>query len=1003
MVYTPPAGSVAPDAVTYGVGYDFGFRGGGDVQSPFGFTMDGMGRYRYTPMTAMLYPGVIPDFTDITGQRKKPLSLGDGIAPELIKGLLSIFVGGKENAEKAWAPIGYFTKVSPESMFFLKIITLLNSAQKNTKVAGAANATGKYPSLSDVPFELMCLMFRLVFSPDIDATVKLNEGFGPDKSFRWERVVTLSRPSKLLAKFPKFFVTLLESFKPAIDAREIQEYKDRFGAPVSELQQLYSASRSQHPYENRIDYIKTNVVDKVDTKTLNPTDLDLFNYIIRQAVSERFRGLQTFILSTVIGSNVIVDSEGNSDRTVEDGVVDDPRLISIDVTRMTDFLGKRVPKIKDFITYLLSDAKKSLLSDDLASYLIAIEGSIDKEFADLQQMAVDLTDARKALADAHDAQGGSFVDSDPTRLLEQKVSQRIVDKLQAIEEGESGELQAPTGKKISVPLPVYLDIKFWQVMRTMQQPFVGDKNFMVNDARLSLPKGLMHAYAICFRANLDLSYIENLVKTDARSFVIKDPLGNPITVSGQQIYKDYTDAERYVMYCDQKVAAYRASLGKLSPQQVLKDPEFTRLSKDSDNAAILFGKARAAFRNALRQFEVDRRLPRAKQVGFVLMGETSMEGLGDVNVLQVAPAQATPATASTTATTSGGTPATTPAATPSTTPARPVADDPLAAFDLSGTGETLDDYSSEDGTAPSLDDPFSALGGVTPVLSAQQKFLNLPPEKYDYARTVNLFLRQEFARLMLRCPALKDVAQKNLDGAVYQLTGMRVNELLQKTAGEESDILKQDDQAYLPEGNFFSEKLSGKAIGSGTSSLDMDALGKELAAKYGVEPAADDLVDEVGPGAEGGVSQVSSAQSSQEAMSIDSGAISAEEQKALDAEAAAAAQDRSNGQGSQDAVAADSGVQDGFAPQESVPSDGQPLQEVADQNSQPPQDAQAVDQGLNQQVDPLQDTSAMDQQMMDEMAAEAAAAAQTSGSPQPADQFSQNNQQLQEEQSFSGQ
>ena len=1008
MVYNPPAAAdPAAASTSYGIGFDFGFRGAGDIQSPFGFKIDQLGRYVYTPMTAMLYPGFVPDFTDLTGQKKKPLSLGDGIAPELIKGLLSIFVGGQENAEKAWAPIGYFTIIQPETIFFLKLLTLLNSARKNSIPSSSTPGSGRRPNFSDIPFELMCLLFRVVISPDIPATVAANDGYGPDKAFRWTKVVTLSRPSKLVAKMPKFFVELLQNFKPSIDSREIQEYKDRFGSPLSDMQQLYAQARAQRPYENRVDFIKKNIIEKVDVASLNPTDQDLFFYMIRQIISERFKGLKTYITSTSRAVNVTTDDSGIKDASVASGVASTQAgsnlIISIDVARMTDYMAARIPKIKDFIAHLTTNAKKFALSDSLVRYIGLIGDSIEAEFTALQQSAADLAAARKAVADAQAAQGGDVPDLDPSKQLEQRIAQTICDKLDAIAAQEAAELAGPTGNKIAIPLLAYLDIKFWQVMRSMQQPFVGDKGYMVNDASLSVQKALVHAYAIFFRANLDLMYVENLVKTNSSEFVLKDQQGNTQTVTGKQIYKDYTDGERYLLYCEQQVTSYRASLGKMTPAQALKDPQLVKLMRDADNASILFNKARAAFRHALRQFEFDRRVPRAKAVGAVMLGGASMSGLGDVNVLQLSttttpaentgaqPAQAAQS-AATLAPAAASTPSSgaTPAAVPAAQPAVPAEDDPMSVFGgvssaaaapspVAASAPAENPVFSKSSQAPSLDDPFTVFGGTLPASTPQQQFLNLPPQKYDYPRTINEFMRKEFARLALRSPDFKQLAEQNLGQTVYEMTGMRIEELLAQSAGEQSDIEKQEDLAYLPGDEFFTSPTPSAALSSGGATIDMAALGKALNEKYGTEVVADES-SSAGDSSDSPVSETDSAAVQPEEKSSDSHMVedvgfsmtlTSQEQQALDAEAL---------QASQGALAADTSFAGASSVSDAAPApvefaSAAPVAETSTANYSS-QDQSMMDQ-------PQVDMSLLDASTMQDLSAQASAAGQMYASPQP--------------------
>jgi len=856
MVQAPPVKGSA-DQPNYAIGYDFGFRGSGDVDQPFSFVFDQLGRYRYVPMNAQIYPGFIPDVTDPTGVRKMPLSLSDGVAPQLIKGLLSVVLGSKSNAEKAWAPISYFLTVSPETMFFLKVITLMNSAKKNTQIKNGV-AVGRYPSVSDIPYEMMTLIFKLVNSPDIKETTKLNGDIGPEKSYRWSKVVTLSRPSKLLAKFPKFFVDFLNVVKPSINVSEVQEYKDKFSSPISDVQKAFAEVRSVFPYEARLDYIKKVVVGKFDTKLLAPTDSELYEFMIRQIIVERYKGLKLFVTSSILGDTVITDDSGMEDSSVQSTTVDDPTLIFVDVDRMTKYLSSRIPKIKDFITFLLLPEQKKNSSAALNAYLSAINGSIETEFEDLQRMCADLTEARKVMVDAKKKAGGVLSDASPERNTEQKISQMIIDKLDAIQVQESTELGKKSERKTKIPLPAYLDIKFWQTMRIMRQPFKGDRDFLFNDASLSLQMALVQAYAIFFRANDDLSYLENLVKTDPREFILSNQQGDTVQLSGKLIYKQFSDAEKYLLYCDNKVSQYRQTLGKLSADQLKADPQLKELTTNFDNAVILHKNAKAAFRHYLRQFQFDRRMPRSKKVGRVDFGAASTDGLGDVNVVEIpiedqAVAVVTPEVVDSMVSqqqVTAAKPAIATAPTESSSEASVNVDDPFAAFndtstaDATASDETAQDSSgdlsdgSTDGSGPGvppiIDSPFGTSTPPADSSSTKDTLFKVKKDLYGYQRNVNAFIKEEFARLLLRCPTLKKIAEKNLESTVYQMTGMHVADLLQSSAGLESDIKTEEDAAFLPGNDFFSAKVSLAITDGKPSAAEMDALGKDLEEKYGL-------------------------------------------------------------------------------------------------------------------------------------------------------------------------
>ncbi len=852
MVQVPGAKSNAAQT-SYAIGYDFGFRGAGDAQQPFGFTFDSFGRYRFQPVSAMLYPGFIPDITDPTGQRKMPLSLSDGVAPQLIQSLLAFVLGSKSSAEKAWRPVAYFLTISPETLFFLRMMMLVNSAQRNTVVRNGV-AGGKYPSVSDIPYEMMQLIFRLVITPDIQETKKLNDGIGADKSYLWTKVATLSRPSKLLAKFPPFFVDALNVVKPSIAEAEVQEYKDRFNVPLSDIQKAYAQVRTIFPYEKRVEFIKNTILSTFDPKKMNKTDAELYEYMIRQVVVERYRGLKTFITSSATEAQTVSAEAEITDVSVS-ATFTNQNLVFVDVDRLMNFLSGRIPKIKDFITHVTNSVRKKDFSPGLITYLAGIGSTVDTEFAELQKLTVDLTSARKILASAQSAQDAEPLDVTEDASTEQAISQAIIDKLDAIAQQESVELGSANRKKTKVPFMAYLDIKFWQAMRMMRQTFRGDQGYLYDDSILSVEKAAVQAYAILFRANDDLSYLENLIKSDPRKFLLKDAKGDTVQMSGKEIYKQYTDVERYLLYTSQRLSSYRATLGKMTLEQQRADQQLIALTTDNDNANILFGKMRRALRGYLRQFQFDRRMPRLKKAKRVALGDAVVLGMGDVNVIEVnsdlpadsatipAPA-ATPSVAVLAAEQSAQDSPVEQAAVTNTQPV----DDPFAVFGSdSSVGSAESDTSSvaeeeldaESGAVlPILDSPFAAKAGDVQVgtdkkVSKKDATLGITPDLYGYPRTVDAFIQEEFAKLVLRCPLFKNFVETKMAKSINGVIGMDVTEILNAAAGLQSDIQTQEDSSFLPDNEFFSAPVSLSVSNKKPSAAEMEALGKSLQEQYG--------------------------------------------------------------------------------------------------------------------------------------------------------------------------
>ncbi|MBM3894392.1 hypothetical protein FJ366_02240 [Candidatus Dependentiae bacterium] len=852
MIQVPPAKG-NQGQTSYAIGYDFGFRGAGDAQQPFGFMFDSFGRYRVRPMNAMLYPGFIPDITDPSGQRKMPLSLSDGVAPQLIQSVLSFVLGSRSAAEKAWKPVAYFLNVSPESMFFLKMMLLVNSAQRNTIVKNGV-ASGKYPSVSDIPYEMMQLIFRLVITPDIQETKKLNEGVGVEKSYLWTKVATLSRPSKLLAKFPSFFVEALNVIKPAIAEAEVQEYKDRFNVSMSDLQRAYSQVRTVFPYEKRVEFIKNNIIGTFDPKKMTKTDVELYEYMIRQVVVERYRGLKTFITAGSQDAQKADTESGISDSSLNSSFANDS-VVFVDVDRLMNFLSARIPKIKDFILFMTSSPRKGGLSSGLVSYLNGIGSVIEREFTDLSKLTADLTTARKIVASSRVSRQAAEDEPVEEATTDQSISQAIIEKLDAISIQESVELGTANLKKTKVPFMAYLDIKFWQAMRMMRQNFRGDKDFMYDDTSLSVEKAVVQAYAILCRANDDLMYLENLIKSNPQKFLLKDQKGDTISISGKEIYKQYTDVERYLLYTSQQLSSYRATLGKMTVEQQRADQKLIKLTTDNDNAINLYGKMRRVLRGYLRQFQFDRRMPRAKKAGRVALGDAVVLGMGDVNVIEINADSSEQAPAQVSSTSSTGVTPKEEAAqqedaeqdglqnqedadTQSTTPA----DDPFAVFGSGVTAESDQDSISSDeleaqeagAIPPVLDSPFAAKGSDTQTTrgSAKNTALGVSPDAYGYPRTVDAFIQEEFAKLVLRCPTFKKFAETKLASSINGVIGMDVSTILTAAAGLQSDIQVQEDAAFLPDESFFSSSISLSVSDKKPTAAEMSALGKSLHDQY---------------------------------------------------------------------------------------------------------------------------------------------------------------------------
>ncbi|MBT4595283.1 hypothetical protein HOD08_05395 [bacterium] len=579
----------------YGLEYDFGFRGSGDIDSPFGFKINKWGRFEYKPMIAQLVPGVLPDPRDPTGLKKRPLSLASGIAPAIIKSVLSFLVGQKM-AEKIWSPVNYFAIVSPENIFLLKAIVLVNSARRNSQSGRG------YPQLKDVPTELLLLLFRLAQTPDIKRTIAANDGLGKEKSHYWKTIIPISRPSYLLDKMPSFFRAILNAQRPSIDRKELAERTDREGMPPSQMQKIYGELRRLRSYDARSRFIKNTLLRSLDPSTLSETDRGLYVYAIRRHIAERYRGLQSLTSA--------VEWEAREDVSVDYNDDADVAVWDVDVDKVFMFVEARLPGVKELIEHVTErfSRHKKLMKKDI-EFFKALHPKIDEQVAELRREGGRLKIAKENDRIAKVQERKKYDRTHPASVERMEREQTFAALLHNIELNEYVELSGRSGEKVRVTLPEYFDVKFFQLIHALRTKFRGDKGYYFDDTRLDSKKSFLHALGIIFRAARDIKFAEKMFRDEAEPIDMVSPDGKKVKINGKELYERFEKADKYLLYAENQLASIRRSAAE-SSMRPSESPEVFEAMKRADNASILHSKARGELHHYLRQYNFDRRLPR---------------------------------------------------------------------------------------------------------------------------------------------------------------------------------------------------------------------------------------------------------------------------------------------------------------------------------------------------------------------------------------------------------
>ena len=298
-----------------GLSYDLGFEGAGDPRDGFRRVLGMM----EPPMK--IVPGL-----------DAPLNLYQFL--RVVQAYLSAFqkIGKKipiipttiilAGMKKVVSALSIVSRLTPESIFMLKVFTLLHSALK----------PGDPVSFKNVPGELRVLLFRLMNSIHEPLTMLRNKLTNPEKIYTESGVKLVymkSAPLKvqeILKKVPTPIKVVLNAMKIGISEVDYRTFQERSKQKkVSEAQKMYGQMRwlAGRGYNDATVFGLAKFLPLLDSQTLSLVDKELFVRAMVVQSARRFTGLWGTLnvkLSDLVGDKrdeTVEDEEGSEKRSYE--------------------------------------------------------------------------------------------------------------------------------------------------------------------------------------------------------------------------------------------------------------------------------------------------------------------------------------------------------------------------------------------------------------------------------------------------------------------------------------------------------------------------------------------------------------------------------------------------------------------------------------------------------------------------------------------------------------
>ncbi len=581
------------DQKNYGIEFDFGFDGSGDINQPISFIIYN-GRFYFRSVSAKFVPekfylknadGSVQEVTR-TDIRQYPFST---IIPTILKQFF------QEDGLQAWTFIKRFMSPYPEDTCILKLILLIATAYKNSKVGQG------YPRIAHIPIELSVLFSRLKKTPNIVETQKLYPV--GTKSNEWDpaKIVFLEGgPVQYIEKLPTTLQDSLNQIQFPVYEGEQQEFKDMNKQSVTKAQALYGQMRSINGYDLRTKMAKEKIVPFVDsTSTISPTDAALLMYAIKIHALERLDALSAYLmskmafitgLSNIVSSATAIDQLGASDLDIFK-----KQLASINIDKLKELLNTQFNDLKDLlIKAQTSFSKRSVLSTDISF----LDGQAQGLSAQIDRIVLAVTNMENAIIASNNDDFKTFYKD-------------LIGEINNLSASKAGVINTTsTGQKISIPLIDYLKLRFFQFEQLDCKKFDGDVGYFKDDSAMDIVQGVTYATAVILRAMKDLMKAQALFNVDTQGQYMTNLQGQRELIRGKLIYQDYKEKPTvYLMNVQDNVKSLTEKISAQADSAVQQATDLgaSQINDKLKQANDYFSTLNTTYLYYLRQYKFDHR------------------------------------------------------------------------------------------------------------------------------------------------------------------------------------------------------------------------------------------------------------------------------------------------------------------------------------------------------------------------------------------------------------
>lgn len=586
------------EQMSYGIKYDFAFKGSGNANDPFSFDFKSdMMKYFFKATPATFIPEKFylknPDGTvnavQRTDIRKAPFST-------ILPALLNQLFGAK--GIEAWSIFNRFLSLYPEDVALVKIISLLGAAYKNSAAGDG------YPRVAHVPLELSVLFSRMAKTPDIQETQKLYPVGTRTSDWAISNVKFLQNgPVTFINNLPDIIKNGINKIEFPVYEGELQEFNDMKGKGVSLAQKLYGQMRGIVGYNARTQFAIDTLLPFVEKNSnISRTEINLLMFAIKLHCCERLDSFYNFFVAATgsvqdFKGDLIVELDSNVSNSLE---VEAAKFTNMSEDKIKQLLGSQSVLLKKLLTQAQTTfiATKKTSAEDI-SFLQTEIALLDTE-SDL--IAKNIDSLAKAVLAQDEATFSAKFQELKTAIL--AVFNKKFDLKQS----------SVTGQKIQQKLQDYLTIRYFQFEQLNFKKFDGDVGYFKDNAPMDTAQTILYSMGIVLRAMNDLMKGELLFKDDVIGQIMTSPTGARELIRGNLIYKDYMEKPLYYKKTvENQVADLKTQIANqttnvsnvasgigLSPQEVSAND---RLAK----AQEYYNSLNTVYLQYLRQYKFDRR------------------------------------------------------------------------------------------------------------------------------------------------------------------------------------------------------------------------------------------------------------------------------------------------------------------------------------------------------------------------------------------------------------